>query len=220
MRVWLPDRPGALGAVASRVGAVGGDVVGIEVVEREGGVAVDDLVVDLPRDGLAEIMFNEVRQVDGVRIEDVHVDSSAPEDPARAAFLVSVALMVAADPKELAQACVSQVRRLVGAEWVCLLDSDGTGIAAEGRPPPDSWLAAFRDGLRGGTGPPDPVCAHLPASGADLIVGRPSRPLRSREKGRVTGVAALASARWTELARASSDEVRASVLAHPARRPR
>ena len=26
MRVWLPDRPGALGQVASRIGAVKGDV--------------------------------------------------------------------------------------------------------------------------------------------------------------------------------------------------
>lgn len=28
VRVWMPDRPGALGQVASRIGAVGGDVVG------------------------------------------------------------------------------------------------------------------------------------------------------------------------------------------------
>ncbi|MEY4175069.1 MAG: hypothetical protein RI900_2234, partial [Actinomycetota bacterium] len=39
VRVWLPDRPGALGQVASRVGAVRGDVVGIEILERGGGSA-------------------------------------------------------------------------------------------------------------------------------------------------------------------------------------
>ena len=32
LRIWLPDRPGALGAVASRVGAVGGDVIGIDIL--------------------------------------------------------------------------------------------------------------------------------------------------------------------------------------------
>jgi len=32
VRVWLPDRPGALGLVASRIGAVDGDIVGIDVL--------------------------------------------------------------------------------------------------------------------------------------------------------------------------------------------
>ena len=48
LRVWLPDRPGALGAVASRIGAVKGDVVGIEILETGSGQAVDELVVRLP----------------------------------------------------------------------------------------------------------------------------------------------------------------------------
>ena len=34
VRVWLPDRPGALGLVASRIGSVGADIVGVDVVER------------------------------------------------------------------------------------------------------------------------------------------------------------------------------------------
>jgi hypothetical protein len=47
VRVWLPDRPGALGAVASRIGAVGGDLVGIDILERGGGRVIDELVVEL-----------------------------------------------------------------------------------------------------------------------------------------------------------------------------
>ena len=39
LRVWLPDRPGALGAVASRIGGVKGDVVGIEILEQGAGRA-------------------------------------------------------------------------------------------------------------------------------------------------------------------------------------
>lgn len=34
IRVQLPDRPGALGAVASRIGSVGGDVISIDILER------------------------------------------------------------------------------------------------------------------------------------------------------------------------------------------
>src|SRR5579875_3495076 len=160
MRIWLPDRPGALGAVASRVGAVRGDVVGIEVVEREGGVAIDDLVVDLPDDDLLRIMLAEVRQVDGVRIEDVHLDSSAPADPSTGAFDAAVLLVSASGVEELAALTAATARRLVGADWACLIDSTGETVAASGSPPLASWLAAFRDGVRGGgeDGPPDPVC--------------------------------------------------------------
>jgi hypothetical protein len=41
MRIWLPDVPGVLGAVAAEIGAVDGNVVGLEVLEREAGVAID-----------------------------------------------------------------------------------------------------------------------------------------------------------------------------------
>ena len=47
VRVWLPDRPGALGLVASRIGAVDGDIVGIDVLERGDSVAVDEFAVVL-----------------------------------------------------------------------------------------------------------------------------------------------------------------------------
>src|SRR5687768_17713320 len=71
IRVWLPDRPGALGAVASRIGAVRGDVVGIEILETGGGQAVDELVVRLPQAQLVELLVVEVEQVDGARVEEV-----------------------------------------------------------------------------------------------------------------------------------------------------
>ncbi|MGQ0617038.1 MAG: ACT domain-containing protein, partial [Acidimicrobiia bacterium] len=65
VRVWLPDRPGALGAVASRVGAVRGDVVGIEILERGAGRAVDELVVELPAGMPVDLLLAEISQVDG-----------------------------------------------------------------------------------------------------------------------------------------------------------
>jgi hypothetical protein len=44
VRIALPDRPGALGLVASRIGAVGGDIVAINILDRNGGQAVDEFV--------------------------------------------------------------------------------------------------------------------------------------------------------------------------------
>ena len=71
VRVWLPDRPGALGQVASRIGAVRGDVLGIEILESGGGSAVDELVVALPDEQLVDLLVAEVSAVDGVAVEDV-----------------------------------------------------------------------------------------------------------------------------------------------------
>src|SRR5439155_782373 len=63
MRVWLPDRPGALGAVASRIGAVRGDLVGIDILERGAGRAIDELVIELPDNSLVPLLTAEVADV-------------------------------------------------------------------------------------------------------------------------------------------------------------
>ena len=57
VRVWIPDRPGALGAVASRIGAVRGDLIGIDILERGAGLAIDELVVSLPDDDLVPLLL-------------------------------------------------------------------------------------------------------------------------------------------------------------------
>src|SRR6476661_7170206 len=64
VRVWVPDRPGALGQVASRIGAVRGDVVGIDILERGAGRAIDELVVELPDADLVPLLVAEVGEVD------------------------------------------------------------------------------------------------------------------------------------------------------------
>lgn len=45
IRLSLPDRPGGLALVAARLAEHGVDILRVEVVEAEGGVAVDDLLV-------------------------------------------------------------------------------------------------------------------------------------------------------------------------------
>lgn len=65
----LPDRPGALGAVASRIGSVGADITDVLVASRRDGVAEDVFHIDLPLvDGVdtVGILLGEIHQVDGV----------------------------------------------------------------------------------------------------------------------------------------------------------
>lgn len=79
-RVRLPDRPGALGLVASRIGAVGGDIVAVDIVARGDGSAIDEFVIDLAGDHLVALLRREIREVDGVVVEDLRaVDADVHE---------------------------------------------------------------------------------------------------------------------------------------------
>src|SRR6185312_5460384 len=71
LRVLLPDRPGMLGAVATALGAAGADILGVDVVERAAGVAVDDLIVELPPGKLADSLVSAAVSVPGVSVESI-----------------------------------------------------------------------------------------------------------------------------------------------------
>ena len=66
----FPTDPGALGLVASRIGAIGGDIVGIDVLERSEHVAVDEFAVLLPDRDLVALLVREIEEVDGASVEE------------------------------------------------------------------------------------------------------------------------------------------------------
>jgi len=74
LTVTLPDRPGALGAVASRIGALGADITDVDVAGRGTGTVHDTFHVDLPVSDvdLVELLLGELREVDGVAVESWH----------------------------------------------------------------------------------------------------------------------------------------------------
>jgi hypothetical protein len=80
LRIVLPDRPGALGAVATALGAVGADILSVDVIERSPGSATDDIVVELPPDRLADSLVSAAATVHGVKVESIrpyagHIDA-------------------------------------------------------------------------------------------------------------------------------------------------
>ena len=64
VRVWLPDRPGALGQVASRIGSLRGDIVGVDVLECDGGVAIDEFALNLADEELVPENFDSLRSIE------------------------------------------------------------------------------------------------------------------------------------------------------------
>ena len=206
VRVWVPDRPGALGAIASRVGAVRGDVVGIDILERGGGRAIDELVVDLPGDDLVPLLVAEIGQVDGVDVEDVREAASVPD--ARLDALEAAALLVEESSVEgLLATLVEHARRDFEAEWAAVVGAGAdAALASTGDPPAAAWLSAFVAGSQssemvaaGECGPDDVASTSLPSGDLSLVVGRRGRPFRARERRQLAAVARIADRRWAEV---------------------
>lgn len=209
VRVWLPDRPGALGSVASRIGSVGGDLVGIDILERGAGRAIDELVIALPSADLVPLLLREVAQVDGVDVEDVREVVGALLDPRLDALESAIAIVEARTADALLQALCDQATRDFEAHWGMVLDHvHHAPLASTGATPASAWVEAFVSGSRASAqlagvaaGPDDVAWADL--SGADLVLvlGRKGRPFRARERRQATALTRIADARYLELAR-------------------
>ncbi len=210
VRVWLADRPGALGAVASRIGAVRGEIVGIDILERGAGRAIDELVVQLPDASLVRLLVSEISEVDGVDVEDIR-PATEPLD-GRLDALDSAAVLVAAPTfAALLHELVASAHRGFEADWTAAVDVDERLlVAAEGSPPPPAWLAAFVAGSRssaavvaGDCGPDDAAWALLEGTSLAVVLGRRGRPFRARERRQLAALARIAGLRAAQIGSAA-----------------
>ena len=208
LRVWLPDRPGALGAVASRIGSVKGDVTGIEILEQGGGRAIDDLVVTLPDPSLVDLLVSEVGEVDGVDVDEVVPLAREHFDPDLDALEDAASLVALDDRQTLVAKLCSQIDLGTGATWSCVVDLEARSVVAStGEAPNFDWLHAFVLGSRtselvaaGHAGPDDVLSAALGEWGA-VVVGRDGHPFRARERRRLTALARIVEVRLSQLDR-------------------
>jgi hypothetical protein len=205
VRVWLPDRPGALGLVASRIGAVEGDIVGIDVLEHGAGVAVDEFAVVLRNASGLDLMVREIEEVDGASVEQVRVVDHFP-DPRLDALESANRLCGATTVTALHETLVAETRAEFLADWSALL-TIGSVLASTGEPVPDPCvLEALEAGTAaspmvadGTTGPDDLAVATLGSHDATLLVGRAGHPFRRRERGQLMALARIADRTWTML---------------------
>lgn len=209
VRLWIPDRPGALGQVASRIGAVRGEIVGIDILERGAGRAIDELVVELPDDDLTDLLVGEVQQVDGVDVEEVRPVAEALHDPRLDALETAALLVGATNSYEVLVNLVVHGARVIGATWGIVLDvATGERLASEGSVPEISWLQAFvagsqasARGVVGENGADDVVWSPLPSAGLALVLGRDGPPYRARERRQVAALARIVDTRLREMVR-------------------
>lgn len=205
VRVWLPDRPGALGLVASRIGAIGGDIIGIDVLERGGEIAVDEFAVELRDLNLLELMAREIEEVDGASVEEFRVVGTFP-DPRLDALESAAVLCEAGTVASLHETLLEHTRREFLADWTALLiDKKVLGSSGDDVPS-NELLGALAAGTAvsplvadGTTGPEDLAVASLPLHDATLLLGREGRPFRRRERVQLLALTRIADRTWVLL---------------------
>jgi len=69
LRVEIPDVPGSLGRLASAIGAAGGDIEAIEIVEKRfDGTAVDDVLLEMTDGAMPDSVVSACNAVKGVSV--------------------------------------------------------------------------------------------------------------------------------------------------------
>jgi hypothetical protein len=205
IRVQFPDRPGALGAVASRIGSVGGDVVSIEILQRDDGIVVDELGVGLAGDHLIDLLRDEILEVDGVVVESVRPVEGALPDRHTELLEVATELFKQDSAAGLLDHLIGRVGRSLAADFVAVLDTDALGVSASlgALPGPDELRAMA---LRAISPPPDSTevdgavaTAFMVSADLILVAGRRDPVLRDRERQWLSIMAELADHGWQEL---------------------
>jgi hypothetical protein len=125
IRVQLPDIPGTLGAVATALGAIGADILSVDVVERGAGIAVDDLVVELPSGRLPDVLITAAESVRGVEVDAVRPYAGVL-DTHRELELVEA---VAEDPRNGIRIFTEGVPKIIRAGWAVTLWTDAKGAS-------------------------------------------------------------------------------------------
>ena len=184
LRLVLPDRPGMLGAIATALGEAGADIVSLDVVERGPDGAVDDVLVQLPPGGLADMLITASQSVPGVVVESLRPYLGA-DDLHRDLELVDE---LAAAPHEALHTLVDLSPGVFRAGWALLLDGDAVVAASPGAPElngPFPFLPL--NGGRRMDAREDWVPERWEALGTELAVAPVGRPDRAVLVGRPGG---------------------------------
>ena len=129
LRLVVPDRPGILGAVATALGLAGIDILSVDVLERGGGLAVDDVVVDLPPDRLPDSLITAMLTVPDVEVETLR-PFAGPLDTHRELELLEALARSASSPPEPAlsvKLLAAELPRVFHGSWAAVLRSGSPG---------------------------------------------------------------------------------------------
>ncbi|MGH3567083.1 MAG: amino acid-binding protein [Pseudonocardia sp.] len=206
LRIVLPDKPGSLGAVATALGNAGADILGVDVVQRGHGIAVDDLAVELPAGRPEDVLITAAESVPGVEVESVRHHSGRLETHRELALIEEIT----SNPVDGLRLLAEGVPRIFRAGWalVAVRENGHSFRLAESAAAPETragdlpWLPLTRaivldpDMHR----VPEPwsnldtelAAAPFGPRAAALVVGRPGGPVfRPSELARLAHLAGI-----------------------------
>jgi hypothetical protein len=156
LRIWVADRPGALGQVTRELGACGADIVQVSVLSRELGRALDEITVFLPEEDQRDRLERSLRALSTVAVEGVRQSGEVP-----GAFPdLDLLGRVAADPRAALNILADALPRILAADWAVAVR-----IGSAGPLPASAVLARSWDAPRELTMP------ELPTRAATVSVG-------------------------------------------------
>jgi hypothetical protein len=167
--------------------------------------------VRLPDATLVDLLVNEVRQVDGVQVEEVRKVGPAGHDPRSATLETAAELVGAATRPALLDVARDVAPVSLQAAWVAVVDLASSEVLTAGeRAPGHSWITAFVHGARSaeelggsdGTGEgsgSDVIWSKLPEVELAVVAGRERIAWREREKRELDALGHIIAIRWAEL---------------------
>jgi len=156
LRIWVADRPGALGQVTRELGACGADIVQVSVLSRERGRALDEITLFLPEPEQQGRLERSLRALGSVAVEGIRPSGEVP-----GAFPdLDLLGRVAADPRAALNILADAMPRILAADWAIAVHAGTAGPLPESAVLARSWDA-----------PREPVLPELPRRAATVSVG-------------------------------------------------
>jgi hypothetical protein len=120
IRISVPDRPGVLGDVASRIGAAGADIAQVQVLESGSGRALDDVHVQVKDvDHLVRVQ-HALAAIPGVQVIGVRDEPA----PTTGHGELELARRMVAAPARALQTLVDGVSSSTGSDWAAVVRFD------------------------------------------------------------------------------------------------
>jgi hypothetical protein len=207
LRIELVDRPGSLGALAVALGSVGADILSLDVVDRGGGYAIDDLVIELPPGAMPDTLITAAETLRGVRVDSVRPHMGLLEAHRELELLDHAA--AAPDNATRLQVLVDEAPKVLRVSWCVVLSSSQGELerlaASAGAPETKAssapWLPIERATTLDGSGEWIPaawrdmditmVAAPLGDPHTAVVLGRPGPEFRPSEVARLGYLAGI-----------------------------
>lgn len=123
IRVSVPDSPGSLGRLTTAIGAAGGDIAGVDVLESQAGRALDDVFVQARDAAHLATVTGSLAGVAGVQVVGVQ----QPVPPVTGHTDLELCQHVLAQPDRAVRTLVDGAPAALGADWAAVLVFDASG---------------------------------------------------------------------------------------------